>query len=309
MLRTLRLLSAFLLLTLCAPLAASAAPAGGPLGDWAGIFVSGDYRAHSGSPSEVFDNGRRDIGQAFVDSGLKPENTVHFSVMDALHGSSPEKPRHLDPDTLSNEMTRITAQAKAGCLFFYTSHGAPGALKMGDYVMEPGGLKDLLDGTCGTRPTVVVLSACYSGSFIPALAAPNRMIMTAAREDRSSFGCGEEDTYTFFDGCILQVLPASTTFENLATNVAVCVERRETQMSLVPASSPQMSMGAQFGPLVARLALARTYTVKAGDTLRTIATAMYGSDSKAGVILAANRTVLPNAAALRPGQKLKIPPA
>ena len=52
---------------------------------------------------------------------------------------------------------------------------------------------------CQARPTVVVISACYSGIFVDGLAAPNRMIMTAARRDRSSFGCSEDATYPYFD--------------------------------------------------------------------------------------------------------------
>ena len=34
------------------------------------------------------------------------------------------------------------------------------------------------------------------------------MVLTAARPDRASFGCGEEDHYTFFDTCMLGEVPA-----------------------------------------------------------------------------------------------------
>lgn len=227
--------------TKAAPRAPSA-----PLANWAGFFVSGDYRAHSGMASEVFDNGRRDVGAAFVAAGLKPENVVHFSPMDRLHASSPEKPEPLSPMSLLNQLSRVTTNVKGGCVFFLTSHGQPGMIVMGQGYLDPEGLDQLLDKTCETRPTVVLLSACFSGSFIAGLAAPNRMIMTAAREDRTSFGCGEEDVHTFFDGCVLESLSQATTFDVLADLTKACVARRETQMALTPPSEPQVSVGEQI---------------------------------------------------------------
>ena len=265
--------------------AATPTPLG--LSDWAGFFVSGDYLAHSGAPSEVFDNGRRDVGKAFVDAGLKAENTAHFSVFEALHQSEPVKPLRLTIDNMAGEMTRVADKAKGGCVLFYTSHGNVGLMRMG---------------------TGVILSACFSGSFIPTLAAPNRLIMTAARADRTSFGCGEEDVYTFFDGCLIQAMPSAATFESLASTVNGCVERRETQMNMSPPSSPQLSIGSEFGPQMLRFTLVRSYVVKPGDTLKAISRTMYGNDGRGGQILAANREILPNERALKPGLKLKIPP-
>ncbi|SDH56445.1 Uncharacterized conserved protein [Pseudomonas flavescens] len=48
------------------------------------------------------------------------------------------------------------------------------------------------------RHKVVVISACYSGGFIPALKDDNTLLMTAARADRVSFGCSEEADFTYF---------------------------------------------------------------------------------------------------------------
>jgi hypothetical protein len=44
---------------------------------------------------------------------------------------------------------------------------------------------------------VIVISACYSGSFIPALQSPETLIITASAADKTSFGCNEAD-YTYF---------------------------------------------------------------------------------------------------------------
>ena len=48
------------------------------------------------------------------------------------------------------------------------------------------------------RHKVLVISACYSGGFIPALKNPKTLVMTAARADRVSFGCSEENDFTYF---------------------------------------------------------------------------------------------------------------
>ena len=48
------------------------------------------------------------------------------------------------------------------------------------------------------RHKVVVISACYSGGFIPPLKNDKTLVMTAARADRVSFGCSEENDFTYF---------------------------------------------------------------------------------------------------------------
>jgi hypothetical protein len=48
------------------------------------------------------------------------------------------------------------------------------------------------------RYTVLVISACYSGGFIPELQDEKTLVITAARADRVSFGCSEENDFTYF---------------------------------------------------------------------------------------------------------------
>ncbi|MCY1286917.1 Peptidase C13 family protein [compost metagenome] len=49
-----------------------------------------------------------------------------------------------------------------------------------------------------SRDKVVVISACFSGGFIPALKDDRTLVITAARADRVSFGCSEENDFTYF---------------------------------------------------------------------------------------------------------------
>lgn len=88
-------------------------------------------------------------------------------------------------------------------LFLYmTSHGQPNEFELSidpiDIdVLDPKWLRQALD-TSGIRWRVIVVSACYSGSFIPALQSPDTLIITASAADKSSFGCNNEADYTYF---------------------------------------------------------------------------------------------------------------
>ncbi len=67
----------------------------------------------------------------------------------------------------------------------------------------------------GIRWKVVVVSACYSGGFIEPLRDDSTLIITAARYDRSSFGCADENEFTYFGRAFFKdALPASRSFQD-----------------------------------------------------------------------------------------------
>jgi hypothetical protein len=224
------------------------ATAASPFADWAAVVVAGDWHAHSGGPSEAFDNARRDITQAFEQAGFDPANLRQFSVRPqrypgvALTKSSPE--------AIADALGDLTAKAKGGCLLYFSTHGGPNGMGVviDQGFMPPAVLAGMVETTCGQRPTVVIISACFSGAFVPALEAPNRMILTAARADRSSFGCGEADKYPYFDQCVLETLPTVGNFAMLGTHVQACVAARETMEGMKPPSEPQLFIGAALRP-------------------------------------------------------------
>ena len=72
--------------------------------------------------------------------------------------------------------------------------------------------------------------------------AANRVIITAARADRPSFGCQADRTYTVFDECLLAALPRSATWRAVYKADRDCVRRRERQLQVLP-SQPQASFG------------------------------------------------------------------
>jgi hypothetical protein len=53
------------------------------------------------------------------------------------------------------------------------------------------------------RRRVIIISACFSGSWIPRLANDDTIIMTAAAADRTSFGCAEDRPLTYFGDAFL----------------------------------------------------------------------------------------------------------
>jgi hypothetical protein len=212
--------------------------------DWAAVVVAGDWRSHQGGDTEAFDNTRRDVSAALVRAGFDPQNIRQYSL----------RPPHAGDDLKVVTTARdavggfedVAAKAKAGCLFYVSSHGSPDGAVFGPAdTLTPLKLNLVLDKVCGARPTVVVISACFSGVFLPTIEAPNRMVMTAARPDRSSFGCSDKDRYPYFDACILQSLPTSPDFLVLSRKARDCVSKRETDEQLEPASEPQTWVGGQ----------------------------------------------------------------
>src|SRR3546814_8238085 len=71
---------------------------------------------------------------------------------------------------------------------------------MGPLPLDQIGAPDLA-GILALHPfkwKVVVVNACYSGGFVPPLRGPGTLVLTAARSDRSSFGCGSDSDITYF---------------------------------------------------------------------------------------------------------------
>jgi hypothetical protein len=204
---------------------------------WAVVLVAGDYRAHSGAPSRVFDNARHDLATAFAKIGFSKANMVQFSV-DYDDGT-----QHTSIPGIATAMKAITAKTKAGCLLYFTSHGVPEGMIIDDAVLGPDQMRDMVNKSCGKRPSVIVMSSCYAGQFVAALRGENRVVMTASRPDRTSFGCGELDHYTFFDDCFLRALPMAGDFPGQGNLVQQCVAEREMQMKATPPSEPQVNVG------------------------------------------------------------------
>lgn len=225
-------------------LAGGAVP-GAPLAEsrfqgWTAAVVAGDWRDGDDEPIDAFDNARRDLTAAFQRAGLPVSDFVSLSL----------RPDVAEPISAAEAVRRIDQAARRGtdgCVIYFTSHGSPEGMVFGPTgELSPTMMAGLIRRWCQTRPTVVIVSACYSGIFVDGLKAPNRMILTAARRDRPSFGCGADEIYPWFDGCILESLPQAPDFLALAQLARACVARRETEAGVDSPSEPQLYVGPEM---------------------------------------------------------------
>lgn len=152
---------------------------------------------------------------------------------------------------------------------FLTSHGAPEWLSV---KFEPlrlnnlsaRALRRMLDKS-GIKWRVIVVSACFSGSFIDDLADDKTLVITAARHDRMSFGCAHESEFSYFGRAYFDdALRETFSFTDAFKTAAEAIEKLERSEGLDP-SFPQIAIGKAIAPKLN--ALARDLRRRAGGKL------------------------------------------
>ncbi|MCC7328100.1 MAG: hypothetical protein IT521_14995 [Burkholderiales bacterium] len=109
--------------------------------------------------------------------------------------------------------------------------------------LTPAGLKYLLDDA-EIKWRIIVVSACYSGEFIEALADDYTLIVTDADVGHISFACEGRTPPTFFgDAFFVQGLGRSASFEAAFDRAKSQVAQRERDAGYAPPSSPQIFVG------------------------------------------------------------------
>lgn len=112
--------------------------------------------------------------------------------------------------------------------------------------LEPGALRKMLD-EAGIQWRVIVVSACYSGGFIAPLADEKTLVITAAAADKTSFGCGDDNDFTYFGKAYFaDAMSRSDSFIEAFTQAKELVTEREKAESETP-SEPQISIGSEIG--------------------------------------------------------------
>jgi hypothetical protein len=152
-------------------------------------------------------------------------------------------------------MGNVMDKANDVLVLLMTSHGDRGgfALQLPNQApvdLTPKQVAETLDHE-GIKYRVVIISACFSGIFLPPLANDDTIVMTAADDQHTSFGCAPERDWTYFgDAFLRQSLQPGTDFEQAFAHARVLIQGWEL-MDHAPPSNPQ----AHFGPaLVAKLA-------------------------------------------------------
>ncbi|MGO4705525.1 C13 family peptidase [Microvirga sp. 2MCAF38] len=127
-----------------------------------------------------------------------------------------------------------------------TSHGAPEGIGLvagrTSGLMTPKMVGALLDAT-GARHRILIVSACYSGTFAKALADDRTLVMTAASADRPSFGCRDGAKWTYFgDAFFNKALRSESRLDVAFKTAKAIVTRRENKEGFEP-SNPQIAGG------------------------------------------------------------------
>lgn len=203
---------------------------------WKAVLMTGDDSINA------FDNARKKVAEVITNEGVEPSNIIHLSR------SSSQQVGGVKASSAANFRQAFVDQnlnTWDACFAFITSHGSrSGFYIRGQSDFTPAAYNSILQDTCGDRPTVILVSACYSGIFAePVMRKPNRIILTAASKDRTSFGCEAEATYTYWDGCLIDsfATPART-WGDLYASIKTCIERKEGAQGETP-SQPQGFFG------------------------------------------------------------------
>src|SRR5215467_6582561 len=220
---------------------------------WKAALMTGDDSINT------FDNARKTLTTEFLHMGVLPANIKELSMNphERKQGTMPSSALNL-----AGALRELSVGDQDACLIHMTSHGS----QQGFYLrngppISPAALDKILDSTCGDQPTVVLISACYSGVFVgKAMLKPNRIILTAARNDRTSFGCGTENQYTYWDGCLIDNLPRADSWKALYADIQKCIQTKESRGSFAQ-SFPQAYFGEQVADLKIPKNVASSLTV------------------------------------------------
>jgi hypothetical protein len=195
----------------------------------------------------VFNREAREAGRVLARRFDAQERTIVLA-----HDESGDKAdAEATPTGLAEAVDGVAAKMNANedvLVLYTTSHGSPDAglnfrdPEFGAVVISPSQLAAILDHS-GVRNRLIILQACFSGQFVRALKNPSTIVVTAAAEDRSSFGCQAGNDWTYFGDALInhafrQSLPLDVQFRR-ASGLIAAAEARD---GLTP-SIPQMNVG------------------------------------------------------------------
>lgn len=208
-------------------------------GGWRALLVAGETNSY------VFNNAVTRMNERLVSAGL-PASSIRVVRSGPSLGAA-----QLEQSMLEDGFRFLSSPSSDGCLVFMTSHGLAQGLIIHTAerrtILSPEDLQGALTAACGQKPTVVITSGCYSGVYANRLTpAPNRVILTAARSDRTSFGCDARGTLNVFDRCLLRAMNGDPTWSEIAEATARCVTAEEGRLGATPPSLPQTRVGANL---------------------------------------------------------------
>jgi len=206
----------------------------------------------------------------------------HTIVLAGTEGSGPSALPNGSPRNLAIALARVAElmDKQQDVLVLYTAgHGAKVGLAYHDGddgfgIIPPERMARLFD-ELGIKNRLLILSACFSGIFVPTLSNENTALFTAASAERTSFGCQADKDWTFYgDAMINNALRQPVPLGVAGENARALVSKWEAMNSSITPSQPQIAIGRKVDvwlkPLEARMP--RTATPLVGRPAITIFT-------------------------------------
>jgi len=104
----------------------------------------------------------------------------------------------------------------------------------------------------GIKRRIIVVSACYAGTFLKPLEDPDTIVIAAAAADRTSFGCSDDRDMTYFGEAFYRdALPGARTLQEAFERARAAIATREKKEHETP-SEPQAFFGAAITEVLAR---------------------------------------------------------
>jgi len=154
--------------------------------------------------------------------------------------------------TLAIEGFARTMDVEEDILFIYlTSHGSTDAslsVKLYPFVFNHLSAEDILEtlDRTGIEWRIIVVSACYSGSFIETLANEKTLLLTAAAANKVSFGCSTDRELTYFGEALFDgALSNGGSLIDAMNQARDLVAEREANEGL-SSSDPEFVIGRQM---------------------------------------------------------------
>jgi hypothetical protein len=148
-------------------------------------------------------------------------------------------------------------------ILMLTSHGSSdGELSVSNSAMmlsqlDAQAVRSALDDA-GIKWRIVVVSACYAGTFIEPLKTPGTLVVTAADAEHNSFGCADERDLTYFGEAFLRdALPGASNLPEAYRKASELIRTREAAEGKTH-SNPQMFIGEEMARKLTALEAART---------------------------------------------------
>jgi hypothetical protein len=162
-------------------------------------------------------------------------------------------------------MSQVMKRDKDILFIHLTSHGARNGELSAEFwplsidPVTPQMIRGWLD-EAGIRYRVISVSACYSGSWIEPLSDPGTLVMTAADESHTSYGCGRGSTLTYFGRAMFdEQLRHTWSFEKAHAAARAIIEQREREAGKTDGySNPQIRVGELIRDRLAQLETQRS---------------------------------------------------